>query len=824
VERREFLAPAVAMIAAAWLAAAWLEPATLMALTFDDSFYYFELARRLAADQGFTFDGIHPTNGFHPLWLAVISPLWRLGLSGEDAARAVLGSSVVLWAATAAIVARTADVAVGSWPRNRDGVDGRWAGATMAAMIALIGANPFVVRTFASGMESGLYALLYTAVLARLAVVHPLGLGGLLAVAFLARTDGALLTACIAAWCVPGAARRGARGWIALAELVALPAVTALAFMGWSQATFGTPMQISGTLKRVPLTPLRAAWFALAAGLPWLAVWRLSAPASDSRLPRTRDLLAATAPFLPFVGVIIGYYTGVQTFARLWYFGPAVLYALLLAPVFAADLLDMGLADAPDKPTAKALLPVVGLLVLPLLGGAWFQLGRFTAPEFRASREANRDAGQWISSTLPEDAVLASWDAGVLGFYTRQPVVNLDGVVNEPAYARAMIDGTTAAFLSADGITHVINHDELEGGEASMRQDAAALLGEDAVAGWKLVQTWPFTFAGSTNDASSGDHEMAVFLFELAPAAAAAPAEPPPQLAGPRRVALTLDDLPYQTAGKGQPAVDDPARWRATNAAILSSLASRQVPATVFVNCGWVGEASDLIATWQGAGFALGNHTAHHVDADRLSLDAWTDEVLSCEADLARWGSAGPHPFRYPYLRRGSTPADRDARLSALAAHGLTAAPVTVATTEWLLAAAYDDALAAGDTARAAAIGDRYVLHMREALATAHAMAHDKAGHAVDQIALAHINQLNADHLGAVIEAAQADGWTWIGLDDALDDPIYAQPDEYAGRGGISWLARVPPAITGGGSYWFGEEEARLQRWVEALDTQATSP
>ena len=44
----------------------------------DDGFLYFQVARNLAAGHGFTFDGINPTNGFHPLWLLLITPIFAL--------------------------------------------------------------------------------------------------------------------------------------------------------------------------------------------------------------------------------------------------------------------------------------------------------------------------------------------------------------------------------------------------------------------------------------------------------------------------------------------------------------------------------------------------------------------------------------------------------------------------------------------------------------------------------------------------------------------------------------------------------------------------
>ena len=37
----------------------------------DDAFYYFQIARNIATGHGSSFDGIHHTNGYHPLWMLV---------------------------------------------------------------------------------------------------------------------------------------------------------------------------------------------------------------------------------------------------------------------------------------------------------------------------------------------------------------------------------------------------------------------------------------------------------------------------------------------------------------------------------------------------------------------------------------------------------------------------------------------------------------------------------------------------------------------------------------------------------------------------------
>ena len=45
---------------------------------YDDSFYAFQIARNIAGGQGATFDGVHPTNGFQPLYVAILVPIYLL--------------------------------------------------------------------------------------------------------------------------------------------------------------------------------------------------------------------------------------------------------------------------------------------------------------------------------------------------------------------------------------------------------------------------------------------------------------------------------------------------------------------------------------------------------------------------------------------------------------------------------------------------------------------------------------------------------------------------------------------------------------------------
>lgn len=46
--------------------------------TRDDAYYYFKVAQNISEGHGSTFDGVNPTNGYHPLWLMANIPIFAL--------------------------------------------------------------------------------------------------------------------------------------------------------------------------------------------------------------------------------------------------------------------------------------------------------------------------------------------------------------------------------------------------------------------------------------------------------------------------------------------------------------------------------------------------------------------------------------------------------------------------------------------------------------------------------------------------------------------------------------------------------------------------
>ncbi len=487
----------------AWLAVILLWPDAPFALTFDDAWYYGEIGRNLAEGHGSTFDTLNATNGYHPLWQVVCVVPRQFGLDESAAMRAQLAIQLACWIGAVVLIVRQV---------KRPPV-------TLAAVVVLVAGNPFVLRCVASGLESGLVVLVGALLLtcARDLDVTEADAGGrrrfgvLLALAFLARTDAALLTLVAAAWVLPDARRLGAIGVRRMVQLVAAPAITSAVYVAANLWAFGRPMQISGDIKRVDLTP---GVVIAAAALALLAVGvgvRLRRLQPSERFARTTTFLAATGWYVPFCIGLVGYYTVLSSQQWLWYFAPLVLYGFALLLHGSADLLDGAAAEGP-----RSRRSVQAIILVPLVGGFFLLGGQFVDPDLRSIQEANRDAGHWISTELPADAVVASWDAGVLGAFTDQPVVNLDGVVNSGEFADAMEAGRGGAFLRAEGVTHVANHGSpVDGDDPVARQLVDEIFGAGTGAEMELLYAEPFTYAGATTRGGTG--AMAMFVYELPP-------------------------------------------------------------------------------------------------------------------------------------------------------------------------------------------------------------------------------------------------------------------------------------------------------------------
>jgi hypothetical protein len=407
----------------------------------DDAYYYLVIARNAASGQGFSADGLSPTNGFQPLWMWLLVPVaW---LTSGDTSR-LLGLTqlivVCVFAASGGLLCELLRARFGFLP-------------------ALVGTAVLLVPRFSnvllSGMESGLAVLLLVLLVReRLGRARAVPTGVLLGLLMLARLDSVFLGMTLAGYlAVEGMARDGSplqsralrtlrTGLATLWPAVAL----VIPYLAWNYVSFGHLVPISGALKT---SHSELGWMPENLNPAYLALLVFAAAGVAALLGRRDDpRLAGTLAALT-AGI------GLQALHALVFMRWAVFswhFALFIpiGAIGAAALAREAEQRLPRPALRYAVAALAGLLVVTQAASIRrLHLG-FTG--------AAREAGEWVARSLPENAVLGMKDSGAFSYFAGRRVMNLDGVVNSFEFAETLCRGELGEFLRAHRVDYVAQH------------------------------------------------------------------------------------------------------------------------------------------------------------------------------------------------------------------------------------------------------------------------------------------------------------------------------------------------------------------------------
>ncbi len=433
----------------------------------DDAFYYFGIARHIANGSGSTFNGVDPTNGYHPLWLAVLVPIFALA-HGRSALIAVVGVSAVLFVASARLLDQLG------------ALTGRPLAVTVSAAPLLVAGATGPAFWF-SGMETGLLllALLALAVLfVKTERLHApwftlgwaVGLGGLMTLAVLARLDAVFPVAVLAVFAMVGWRSRGRREMVRLTlASAALPIAGLGSYLALNSVVFHTALPVSGQAKALGGGALggESANFdvlrqfcaapVLFGHSVWLGALSLFLVPAAVVLTRGISRLAALARFglVVLLGgmLTVSYYAGTSS----WTLWPWYFYAAPLALALAGPALIDRLGLPRRMLLVVAAATCVATLTVVAGKGVW-------VAERGAGRSGFVEHGPAMAARVAGFALpgvpLAMGDrAGSFGYHLDRPLVHLEGLVNSAGYLDALRADRVGPFLAARRVGYYVRAD-----------------------------------------------------------------------------------------------------------------------------------------------------------------------------------------------------------------------------------------------------------------------------------------------------------------------------------------------------------------------------
>jgi hypothetical protein len=481
----------------------------------DDAFYYFAVAYN-HPDVGFwSFDSIHSTNGVQPLWAWLLTAIAEImawaGLRDPDLfARVIVALSGLLHIGASLqlfrLLSRQVSVAVGAA-----------AAAAFLLPMGIVWQHVYGMENslyaFFLVMTLSYYQFGFRGSESRGRAVV---LGLLFGVTALSRLNAALLAVCaVGALIVAGGRLTIAQRMKYAAIVAAVSAACVIPYVVSNLVSTGHPLPISGAVKgvrtdqllesngftsrfspayaRFVLTTYRAPirtfvstriadgttllggrlllgdrqW---TAGFFGFLLLLLVLPLAFGAKPWLSAILAAFARLRPFWFVLAFALINAAVSAALyphqirnamvkwWLVESEVVLIVLSSTLVGTAAAYIGTRLVP--PRLRLRVAAGGLILLVALHGQqlvrFYWDGTFQVRDWNSSwNEESHMAAEWLRGNVPEDAIVGSWNAGVLGYYAAQRVTNLDGLINNFELLPYLRDRNVGAYIAKNNIEYL---------------------------------------------------------------------------------------------------------------------------------------------------------------------------------------------------------------------------------------------------------------------------------------------------------------------------------------------------------------------------------
>lgn len=266
-----------------------------------------------------------------------------------------------------------------------------------------------------------------------------------------------------------------------------------------------------------------------------------------------------------------------------------------------------------------------------------------------------------------------------------------------------------------------------------------------------------------------------------------------------QNVSITIDDVPNVRNFQKE-------NYQST---LLKRLDSLQIPITIFINEGQLYKTDSvskniaLLESWIERRYInAGNHTYGHLRYSDTEFDLFKNDIEKGEKislELSNKHGKAYRYFRLPYNDLGKDSIQHHLLEEYLNSKEYLLTPFTIESIDWMFNYVYEYYINQNDLLKAEEIGENYVLKTIEFFDYFDSLTTKLYGRRINHIYLCHDNKLNADFLPLLIGQLKLKNYSFIDLETAMQDSVYAQTDNYFKKWGISWIYR-----------WMRTQEERL--------------
>jgi hypothetical protein len=435
----------------------------------DDAHYFFQTAKNIADGLGQTFDGINPTNGFQPLWLYTLVPVFKL-LSGapETLVRVCLIWQLPFVALALWLVYRV--LAAATSPRM-----------TLFGGVLLV---PAVVITSTKGMESCLLVLTLITlmwyawkaeVFTRHRIRPELVFGLLLGCLFLARLDMIFFALVLGVVSLGQAVRQKSLDPLVRIIVIGAASVAVVTpYLLYNQSHFGALMPISGQLKS-SFPRISFSWentvahtgkklLIVLAEVLYVAWYLLRGFRRTGNAPRVNgsagNYLPAAVAVLAAGNILHFLYTAMYLEWAVgggWHYISYNLFVALLA-VLVGEGVWTRLTASPSWRARGGMLYNVGLGMLVLVSVVYVYKKTAAPLDDYLANMPSYDAAIWARGHTQPDDVFAFKDTGVFGYYSERRTINLDGLVNNLEFQESIHARKLNDYFARKHVDYLVYH------------------------------------------------------------------------------------------------------------------------------------------------------------------------------------------------------------------------------------------------------------------------------------------------------------------------------------------------------------------------------